>query len=375
MTNKIIEGGNKDDTGFMTLALEEAQKGIGRTSPNPHVGCVIVLNGEIVGRGFHKRAGTPHAEIHALKDAGDRACGATAYVTLEPCSHTGRTGPCCVALYEAGVKRVVIGMMDPNPLVNGGGAEFLLSKGVEVCCKVLEAECVALNRAFIKKISTGLPFMIMKAGVSLDGRLNYQVGMPGWITGPQSSEYVHRLRNQVDAIMVGRGTIEIDNPSLTTRLPGIEVRNPQPIILDSRLQISLSAKVFTREDELLPIIICQRGLAQYHKEAFVNKAILIEVERMGTGLDLQEMMRKLGEHHINSVLVEGGAQLHGALLKAKIYDYAYLFQAPIFAGDKGVALIEGVGGGSREDAVQISSPQYEQLGDDMLLQGEMQYPS
>lgn len=374
MTKKIMKNSTREDIGYMSLALEEAMKGLGRTSPNPSVGCVIVRDGEVVGRGYHKKAGTPHAEIHALNDAGDKAQHATAYVTLEPCSHTGRTGPCCVALAEAGVSRVVIGMMDPNPLVDGGGAEYLRNRGIEVCSKVLEAKCIAINRAFIKKITTGKPLMILKAGVSLDGRLNYQRGSSGWITGAQSSQYVHKLRDEVDAIMVGHGTIDIDNPSLTTRLSGSKGRNPQPIILDSRLQTSLSSKVYVRDDGLLPIVICQKGLRQERKNAFEDKVILIEVERNDSGLNLHAMVQELGKRDITSVLVEGGSQLHGALLRDNLYDYAYLFQAPIFAGNKGVSVVAGMDISTREEAIKISAPCYQQLGDDMLVHGCIQYP-
>lgn len=374
MINKMTIGGSLEDISYMAQALDEAKRGIGYTSPNPSVGCVIVQGHDVVGRGYHKKAGTPHAEIHALADAGAKACGATAYVTLEPCSHTGRTGPCCVALFQAGVKRVVIGMMDPNPLVDGGGAQYLLDKGVEVCAYVLEKECVAINRPFIKKMVTGLPFMMMKAGVSLDGRLNYQTGAPGWITGEQSAGYVHRLRHQVDAIMVGRGTVDIDNPSLTTRLEGGKGRSPQPIILDSCLQTSLLSKVFTRDDGVQPIIVCRKGLTQEAKDPFVGKAHLIEIEYNHLGLDLHEMVGELGVLGIHSILVEGGAQLHGSLLKAQLYDYAYLFQAPLFAGDRGVSLVSGMEVCGQEEAIRINDPCYEQLGDDMLIHGDIFYP-
>lgn len=372
--NKMTEGGSADDLHYMSLALKEAVKGIGRTSPNPNVGCVIVLDGELVGRGYHKKAGTPHAEIHALADAKEQAKGATAYVTLEPCSHTGRTGPCCIALADAGVSRVVIGMMDPNPLVDGGGAQYLLDHGIDVCGKVLEEDCRAINHAFIKKITTGLPLIIMKAGVSLDGRLNYQCGSTGWITGSESSQYVHQLRDQVDAIMVGHGTIDIDNPSLTTRLESGTGKNPQPILLDSKLKTSLASKVYNREDGLRPIVVCQEGLSQDRKRPFEEKADLIEVPYCDSGLDLKVMVEELGRRDINSVLVEGGAQVHGALLRAQLYDYAYLFHAPVFAGDAGVPLAMGLDIEGRDSAMRITSPQYLQLGNDMLVKGFVQYP-
>lgn len=209
-----------NDLRFMRLALREARKGLGRTSPNPCVGAVVVKNNSVISRGYHKKAGTPHAEIHALRKAGEQARGATIYVTLEPCNHTGRTPPCSQAVAAAGIKRVVVGMEDPNPLVSGSGKAFLQEQGIEVVSGVLEKQCRELNLPFIKHISSGMPFVVMKAGISLDGKISYQQGRPGWMTGESSARKVHGLRNSLDAILVGRGTIAIDNPSLTTRLPG-----------------------------------------------------------------------------------------------------------------------------------------------------------
>ena len=209
---------SQDDTRFMRLALREARKGLGRTSPNPCVGAVIVQEGTVVSRGYHKKAGTPHAEVHALRKAGARAIGATLYVTLEPCNHTGRTPPCSHAVAAAGIKRVVVGMEDPNPLVSGSGNTYLQNQGVEVISGILEKECRDLNLPFIKHISTGKPFVVMKAGMSLDGKLSYQEGQPGKMTGEKSLRRLHGLRNHLDAILIGRGTVVADNPSLTTRL-------------------------------------------------------------------------------------------------------------------------------------------------------------
>jgi len=208
------------DQRYMRLAIREAKKGIGRTSPNPAVGAVVVRNDQVVSRGFHARAGEAHAEVNALNRAGELARNATIYVTLEPCNHTGRTPPCTRAILDAGISRVVIGMADPNPHVDGGGARFLADRGLEVVTGVLEAECRAINRPFIKHITTGRPWVTLKAGMSLDGKLATATGHSAWITNEKARRAVHHLRNRYDAIMVGRQTALVDDPSLTARIRG-----------------------------------------------------------------------------------------------------------------------------------------------------------
>ena len=360
---------------YMRLALLEARKGLGRTSPNPCVGAVIVKSGEIVGVGYHKKAGTPHAEIHALADAGDRAEGATIYVTLEPCSHYGKTPSCCEAVAEAGIVRVVIGMLDPNPLVNGRGVAFLKDKGIEVVATVCEDECIAINRPFVKMITTGLPWMIMNAGVSLDGRLNYQKGSPGWITGKESKEKVHKLRDQVDAIMVGSSTVKIDNPSLTTRLGNGEGKNPIRVILDSKLSTSIDAEVYQSAHEVKTIVFCAENVDQVKEKIFLEHGVeIVKVSLDLEGkIDLLTAMKRLVEFGINSVLVEGGSTVHGEMLKQQLYDYAYLFYAPVFAGCAGVSLTSGHEVENRDKRVVLNSPRYTQLGDDIMIEGFFGY--
>ena len=246
------------DRNYMRLALQEAKKGIWKTSPNPCVGAVVVKNNKVVGRGYHKRAGTPHAEIHALREAGKRAKDATIYVTLEPCNHTGRTPPCTEAILSAGITRVVIGMLDPNPGVAGGGAKILAAKKIEVLSSVLENECREINLPFIKHTTTGLPWVIMKAGMSIDGRIAAGPGQSTQITGKDSLRRVHALRNQVDAILVGIGTALIDDPSLTTRLPR-RGRDPHRVILDAELRLPVSAKMLKQDSSAGTWIFCGRG--------------------------------------------------------------------------------------------------------------------
>lgn len=364
----------KLDKRFMRLALKEAAKGLGRTSPNPCVGAVIVKEGRVLGKGYHKKAGTPHAEINALADASASVAGATLYVTLEPCNHTGRTPPCSRAILAAGISRVVVGMTDPNPLVNGGGLEFLRHNRIEVQTGVLQNDCKAMNAPFIKHITRGIPWMIMKAGVSLDGRLNYQSGSSGWITGEQSARAVHKLRNSVDAILVGRRTVEIDNPSLTTRLPRGFAKDAIRVILDTDLMTPIDAGVYHLDSPAPTWIACATDAPEVRKEAFEQIGIrLLLIDRDVHGVNLASLLEMLGRESICSVLVEGGAAVHGAFLHEKIFDYAHLFYAPLFAGDNGVPLITGYQVLHREAAPRLKELSYKRLGDDIMLSGRVCY--
>jgi len=360
----------------MRIALKEARKGLGRTSPNPCVGSVIVQGDEIVGRGYHKKAGTPHAEIHALRQAGVKAKGATLYVTLEPCSHTGRTPPCCEAIAVSGITRLVMGMVDPNPLVQGRGAEFLKKKGVLVQSGVLEAECRALNRPFIKHISTGRPWVVMKAGLSLDGKITYQGGKQGWMTSAESLAAVHRLRDQADAIMIGKGTVAIDDPSLTTRLSsGRKGKNPIRVIVDSRLSISENAKVVIQKSNAPTWIFCGFDVEAGKKARLEERGVVIfQLDLAEDGsIDLQKLLDFLGRKGVLSLLVEGGSRLHGNMLRQQLYDYAYLFYGPVFSGNEGAALLEGYVGLNRENAVKLDEVRSKRLGNDIMISGCFRY--
>lgn len=364
----------RQDNHYMRLALKEARKGLGRTSPNPCVGAVIVKSGRVIARGYHKKAGLPHAEIEAIRKASEPLSGATIYVTLEPCSHTGRTPPCCQALLEQGFSRVVVGMTDPNPLVNGRGINILSVHGLEVTVGVLEQECRAINSPFIKHITKGTPWTIMKAGVSLDGKLNYQNGRSGWITGPKSAQEVHKIRNRVDAIMVGRNTVDIDNPSLTTRLSRGSGKDPIRIVLDSNLATSLTSKIYHLDSKAPTWVVCADDAPVAKRADFLHLGVrLITVGRTEYGLDLPHLLMVLGDSNICSLLVEGGATLHGAFLRDKLFDYAHLFYAPLFAGDQGVALIEGYQVENRDSAPRLQQINHKRMGDDLLISGQLSY--
>ena len=359
----------------MRLAIEQAKKGQGRTSPNPCVGAVVVRDGVVAGSGFHKRAGTPHAEINAIEDAGDACEGATIYVTLEPCNHTGRTPPCSKAVAAAGFMRVVIGMADANPVASGG-ADFLRSQGIEVCQGVLEEECRRLNYPFIKHSSTGLPWVVMKAGMSLDGKISPRRGHGGAITGSESKNRVHLLRDRLDAILIGINTALIDDPSLTTRLPD-GGRDPLRVILDSRLRLSSEAKLLQQQSSAATWIICGHQAPEDRQELLERSGAVIH--RVDTDLEgrlqLEQILRLLGRSDITSVLVEGGAGIHGSFLQKNLVDQVFLFTAPYFIGDTGTPLVNGYSATVHDEPVTLTEMTTEMVGKDVLLQGLVQRSS
>lgn len=360
------------DTNFMRLALEEAKKGQGRTSPNPCVGAVIVKNGIVVGRGCHRRAGEAHAEVNAIADAGPAAAGGTLYVTLEPCNHTGRTPPCTQAILAAGLVRVVVGMADPNPRVAGGGSAYLRSRGLEVNEGVLEKECRMLNLPFIKHVTTGLPWVVMKAGMSLDGKISYAPGRGGRITGPESRLLVHRLRNTLDAICIGVDTALIDNPSLTTRLPAeIEQRDPLRMVIDTHLRLAPESKIVHQHSEAPLWIFCGPE-APAEAESNLTRAGAM-VHRLSTDkdgrVDVRVLLDHLGKRGITSVLVEGGAAVHGSFLKSGLVDEVYLFIAPFFIGGQGTSLIAGPLHQCKGGTARLHTVEARRLDGDVLIHG------
>lgn len=360
------------DLHCMALALAEAEKGKGRTSPNPAVGAVIVREGVVVGRGYHRKAGTPHAEVNAIADAGIASRGATLYVTLEPCNHTGRTPPCTEAILAAGIARVVIGMADPNPEVAGGGAAFLTEQGIEVCSGVLEEQCRRLNRPFIKRVTTGRPWVIMKAGLSLDGRISLRPGEGVPLTGPATAERVHCLRNEVDGILIGIGTALSDNPSLTTRLKGVaDTRDPLRIILDSRLRLPAESQMLHQGSAAETWIFCAISASEEREEHLTRCGA--KIIRVATGkdghLDLDEVLGVLAQGGVTSLLVEGGGAIHGAFWRHQLVDEVVLYYAPFFIGDGGMPLMSGFSLGNRANAVSLTEIAVRQLGQDILVNG------
>jgi diaminohydroxyphosphoribosylaminopyrimidine deaminase/5-amino-6-(5-phosphoribosylamino)uracil reductase len=299
------------------------------------------------------------------------------YVTLEPCSHQGRTPPCSPELAAAGIKKVIIGMLDPNPLVDGGGVSYLRGQGIEVIHGLLEKECGDLNRPFVHFITSGRPLVIMKAGLTLDGRITLRKGIGDRITGPSSARRVHRLRDRCDAIMVGIGTVEIDNPSLTTRIAGRKGHNPLRIIVDTSLRIAEEAQVLTQPAAAATWIFCSESADRTKAARLEDSGV--SVLRVGTAedgrLDLVKVLSALGARQVTSLLVEGGATLHGSLLKAGLVDQAQLFFAPIFAGDNGLNVISGYRvKGDADQAIRLENISYRRCGEDIMVCGEVVYP-
>jgi len=330
---------------FMKKALTLAKRGLGRTSPNPAVGAVIVRDGKVVGEGYHRAAGEPHAEVNAIRDAGELTRGATLYVTLEPCNHHGKTPPCTHAILKAGIKRVVVGMRDPNPHVKGGGCDFLVSSGVDVTCGVLEQECRLINQPFIKHVTTGLPYVIVKAAITLDGCIATRTGHSKWITNEKSRRFVHKLRFLTDGVCVGIGTVLADNPRLTVRnyRPGRKKKNVR-IILDSRLRTPEGSEL-VKSASGHPLWIFHGPDADRDKRRVLEQlgVKFFEVEEANAGgLALNSVLRLMAENGILSVLVEGGSRVIGSFFAYGLVDEIYFFYAPkILADSRGRALIGG----------------------------------
>ncbi|MBR2216361.1 MAG: bifunctional diaminohydroxyphosphoribosylaminopyrimidine deaminase/5-amino-6-(5-phosphoribosylamino)uracil reductase RibD [Selenomonadaceae bacterium] len=359
---------SQDET-FMQMALELAENGRGRTSPNPLVGAVIVKEGKVVAAGWHRRAGTPHAEIHALNMAGDLAKGADMYVTLEPCAHYGRTGPCAKAIAAAGIKRVVMATLDPNPKVAGGGARILREAGTEVAVGVLEAAARRQNEVFFKWITTGQPFVLLKTAMSLDGKIATFRGESQWITNETSRDYVHELRDAYDGIMVGIGTVLGDNPSLTTRLKNRRGKNPTRIVVDSKARTPLTARLLT--DGLAPTVIAVSQKASPEKTAALKAAgATLITAGEGERVDLQILMKELGKRGICSLLVEGGGTLNFSLLKDGLVDKVAAFIAPkLIGGREALTPLEGEGFAALSEAVTLKETSFRELDGDLLLTG------
>lgn len=356
------------DEFWMMKVLHLAEKGRGRTSPNPMVGAILIRDEMIAGEGYHQKAGTPHAEILAIQKAGERAKGSTLYINLEPCIHYGRTPPCVPAILQAGIRRVVIGMEDPNPLVQGKGIKALKEAGLQVEVGVLEKECQRLNESFSKYILKREPFVILKIAATLDGRIATRTGESQWITGEESRRFVHRLRDQVDGVVVGIGTIMKDDPLLTTRLPG--GRDPFRIILDSELRIPENARVFGSNPERVILATTQRAPKE-KLERLEQKVgrILICDSRKGK-VDLKILLSKLGEMEITSLLVEGGSQVNGAFFDERLMDKVFLFLSPKWFGDPlALGIFSGKGVEELQKVLPLKEITLRKIGEDLLVEG------
>ncbi len=359
------------DEKFMQLALRLAAKGKGTTSPNPRVGALVVRNGRVVGRGWHRRAGEPHAEVIALDQASKAATGATLYVTLEPCSTWGRTPPCTEKIIASGVKRVVAAATDPWPAHRGRGFRILRRKGIEVACGVLQAEAEKLNEGFNKFVATGLPFVTVKAALSLDGKIATSAGESKWISNELSRRHAHRMRDKTDAIMVGIGTVKCDDPSLTVRGKFARIHSPWKIVVDSKASIGLNCKLLSGESARTTIIATTRRAPQAKLEAIRSSGaeVLLCREKEGK-VDLRGLMRKLATRGILYVLLEGGSRLITSALEASIVDKVAFFYAPkIIGGVKAPSVVVGKGASDLEKAIRLTKVAVRRFGSDTLIEG------
>jgi diaminohydroxyphosphoribosylaminopyrimidine deaminase/5-amino-6-(5-phosphoribosylamino)uracil reductase len=356
---------------YMKRALELAKKGWGRTNPNPLVGAVIVKNGVIVGEGAHEKIGSYHAEVNALNRAGDKAKGAEIYVTLEPCSHYGRTPPCAKALIEAGVSKVIVAMTDPNPKVSGRGLNMLKEAGIDVDVGIMEKEAKELNEIFIKYITRKLPFVMMKYAMSLDGKIAARTGDSKWITGEGARRYVHEIRDRVAAIMVGVNTVKADNPSLNTRLEDKKSSDPVRIIVDSKGTIPIESNVLNIRSDAQTFIATTDLISREKEEMLKSKGAKVIKSGSGEGkVDLQGLMVQLYDLGIDSVLLEGGSTLNAAAIEAGIVDKALVFIAPkLIGGVQAPGPIGGKGVEKVKDAWQIYHTNVKQFEQDLLIEG------
>lgn len=358
----------------MRMALDLAARGRGLTSPNPMVGAVIVNGGEVVGRGYHQAAGGPHAEVHAIDAAGERARGGTLYVNLEPCNHTGRTPPCTLKIVAAGIRRVVVGMRDPNPAVPGGGADVLERQGIAVRLGVCTAEAEALNEVFVKFIQTRRPFVIAKCAATLDGRIATRTGDSRWVTGEESRAYVHELRQAADAILVGVETIMADDPQLTTRRRSGESRDPLRVILDTRLRLPASARVVRHSSPAGTLIVTGPEVGAEAKRRIAGPGVeILEADTRGGRIDLERLMARLGGRGITSVLIEGGSRVLGSAFRDGVVDKAFFFIAPLITGgDDGLPVCRGEGVDRMRECLRLTRIRTRRFGDDLMIAG---YPA
>lgn len=362
------------DARWMRRALALARRGT--TPPNPMVGCVVVRDGQAVGEGWHRRAGLPHAEAEALAKAGDRARGATVYVTLEPCSHHGRTPPCADALIAAGVRRVVAALRDPNPIVSGRGFERLRQAGIQVDVGLLEAEAAELNAAFLHYHATGEPLVTLKAAVTLDGKIATRSGDSHWITGERARAYGRRLRARSGAVLCGIGTVLADNPMLTARIRGV-MYEPLRVVLDSDARIPATSRLVETARVHPVLVYVATGVSRERVAVLEAAGVQVaEVERRaGGGLDLRAVLADLGRRGVISVLVEGGGQVHAGFLEAGLAHRVAWFIAPKLVGGRDApTAVEGSGSETMCGAARIVRGVLRRLGQDVCLEGTIEYP-
>lgn len=365
-----------EDAFYMKRALELAAKGSGSTSPNPLVGAVIVKEGNIIGEGWHERAGGPHAEINAINSASEDVENSTIYVNLEPCSHSGRTPPCAADLVKKKFKRVVVAMEDPNPLVAGRGIKLLRENGIQVDVGINRIEALMLNDIFIKYITNKLPFVLLKTAMTLDGKTATRTGDSKWISGELSREYVHHLRNRYSSILVGLNTVIKDNPELTARLAGVKARNPVRVIMDSRGRIPANAKVLEVEENKSTIIATTEDMTEEKQRCLENKgAEVIITDKKDGKVNLRQLLEELYKRGIDSILVEGGGTVAASFLEEGLIDKAAFFISPVIIGGSSTPTpVMGSGAEFIRDGYKLKYQKVSTFGQDILVEGYLSVP-
>lgn len=352
---------------FMNLAMKLALRAKGRTSPNPMVGALVVKNGRIIGKGFHEEAGLAHAEIVALDEAGKNSKGATLYVTLEPCTHFGRTPPCVDRIIKSGVKQVVIGMIDPNPLNNGKGINILKQQGIKVKVGILEENLKKINEAFIKYITKRMPFVTVKVAQSLDGKIATWRTDSKWITSDKSRGLAHRMRAGYDAIMVGVNTVLRDNPKLDT---WFSRKHPIKIVVDSQLSTPEDSNIFSANTKVIIVTLASKpGQETENRKILAEKAKIVEVKEKAGQINLKDMMKKLAQLEITNILVEGGGTLIGTLFDEKLVDKIIFFISPkIIGGQEAISSVMGKGVSRVDEAIKLKDVNLRHSGEDFLVE-------
>jgi diaminohydroxyphosphoribosylaminopyrimidine deaminase/5-amino-6-(5-phosphoribosylamino)uracil reductase len=362
-----------DDEKWMSVAIERAARGT--PSPNPHVGAVVVKAGQALGMGHHERAGDPHAEVTALREAGDRARGATLYVTLEPCNHTGRTPPCTEAIAKAKIARVVVGCRDPNPHVTGGGIETLVKAGVKVDVGCREEDARRVIAPWAKFVTMGIPHVALKLALSLDGRIASRTGSSKWVTGPEARARVHQLRAQHDAVLVGIGTALADDPRLTVRdAPG---NSPLRVVLDTKLRLPVASRLVQSAREVPTWVVCTTDAPSSNEEALTERGVdVLRAAPSAEGrVDPLAALKLLASRGIVTVMIEGGAELAGSVLAGAVVDELHCFIAPILLGPRGrPGAVDWAGPATPAEAPSIGTPQWEVCGVDAHVWGPVVYP-
>ena len=360
-----------NDSAYMAIALQLAEKGCGFTSPNPMVGAIIVKNGKIIGRGYHEKYGEAHAERNALTDCTENPKGATMYVTLEPCCHDGKQPPCVNAIIEAGIRRVVIGSGDPNPLVSGKGIEILRRQGVIVTEHILQEECTRLNEVFFHYIQTKRPFVVMKYAMTMDGKIATQTGISKWVTGETARRHVAMQRHRYTAIMAGTGTVLADDPLLTCRIDG--GKNPIRIICDTTFCTPLTARVVSTAEQI-PTIIATCSQDKKRRSLYEKKGChILPVGEKNGHIELEQLMDVLGQKQIDSILLEGGGTLNWSALSCGIVQKVQAYIAPkLFGGQTAKTPVEGLGVDSPTTAFRLKNSLFLRLGEDFLIESEVE---